>query len=342
MKYLFYCIVSLTSLITCAQNQFEKTYLDSLKNETTEANHVYYRISNIGSANGIDNYLTKDYYKSGKIQFEQFYLNLSKDSLKQIHYYESGVMKDESFLFKNERTGMLTTWFDNGKIKSAVNYKKSMPDGKYDLWYKNGNKKEEGENITRIDSLTVTFREKVNNFWDKKNVQKVKDGNGFCEKEVDSLVENGMIKNGFRDGFWEGKDYIIDNITKITFCEQYAQGKLVLGTSVDSENKTYQYTSIENGIPINESTDLRRFVQRNMEVPNVDIELYGKVIAEFYIEKDGSLSKLKIVKDIGYGTGQAVKNVILKYNKPLSPVTKRGILVRQKYILPVVVHFAQE
>lgn len=342
MNYILYCFVLFSSVHTYAQNSFEKTYLDSLKNETTEANHIYYRISKIKSLNENNNELPKDFYKNGQIQYEQWYLNSEKDSLKQVHYYENGVMKDESFMSKNERTGMLTSWFENGKIKSVVNYKKSILMGKYELWYKNGHKKEEGEHINRKDSLIVTYLEKVNNFWDKNNVQKVKNGNGFCEKDVDSLVESGMIKNGFRDGFWEGKDFMKDNIKKILFCEQYDQGKLVLGTSVDSEKKSHQYTCIENGIPISESSDLRRFVQRNMEIPDVDVKIDGKIIAEFYIEKDGSLTNLKIIKDVGWGTGQAVKNVILKYNKPLSPATKRGILVRCKYILPVVVNFTPD
>ena len=68
----------------------KKIYLDSLWNETTEANHKYYRI--IKSYNvDQDLYLFQDYYKSGKLQMKG--TSKSKDYLSKegqfLFYYEN-------------------------------------------------------------------------------------------------------------------------------------------------------------------------------------------------------------------------------------------------------------
>lgn len=75
------------------------------------------------------------------------------------------------------------------------------------------------------------------------------------------------------------------------------------------------------------------FIGQNYKVPNVK-NLKGKVFIQFVIEIDGSLSDIKVMRDIGYGTGMEALRVLA-----LSPKWKPGIQygkpVRVLYSLPI-------
>ncbi|KXX67927.1 energy transducer TonB [Flammeovirga sp. SJP92] len=60
----------------------------------------------------------------------------------------------------------------------------------------------------------------------------------------------------------------------------------------------------------------------------------GKVFVEFVIEKDGSLSNLKVVRGIGAGCDEEAIR-ILKMCPKWSPGEQRGRPVRQKMVLPI-------
>lgn len=57
----------------------------------------------------------------------------------------------------------------------------------------------------------------------------------------------------------------------------------------------------------------------------------GKVFIQFTVEKDGSLTDLKIVKGLGYGTDEEVLR-LFKSMPSWKPASQRGRLVRQKFV----------
>lgn len=70
-------------------------------------------------------------------------------------------------------------------------------------------------------------------------------------------------------------------------------------------------------------------------VQAIDKGSTGQVIVQFVVEKDGSLSHIKVVKDeVGYGAGEEVVRV-MKTLKNFEPGQKDGKTVRCKYQLPV-------
>lgn len=74
------------------------------------------------------------------------------------------------------------------------------------------------------------------------------------------------------------------------------------------------------------------FVGKNYRAPEEDIK--GRVFVQFVVEKDGSLTDIKVVRDLGYGTGAEAIRVLKK-----SPKWKAGIQngrpVRVLYSLPI-------
>lgn len=76
-----------------------------------------------------------------------------------------------------------------------------------------------------------------------------------------------------------------------------------------------------------------KFVENHFAVPNVP-KLKGKIIVMFVIEKDGSLSDIKVLRDIGHGTGAEALRV-LGLSPKWNPGQAKGQIVRTLYSLPI-------
>lgn len=76
-----------------------------------------------------------------------------------------------------------------------------------------------------------------------------------------------------------------------------------------------------------------KFVQKEFKLPK-DFEGSGKIIAGFVVETDGSLSEIKIKKDLGYGTAEEAIRV-LKVSPKWKPGYSNGQPVRVQYFLPI-------
>ena len=74
------------------------------------------------------------------------------------------------------------------------------------------------------------------------------------------------------------------------------------------------------------------FVGKNYRAPEEDIK--GKIFVQFVVEKDGSLTDIKVVRDLGYGTGaEAIR--VLKKSPKWKPGIQNGRAVRVLYSLPI-------
>ncbi|KAF2507774.1 regulatory sensor-transducer, BlaR1/MecR1 family protein [Flavobacterium zhairuonense] len=77
-----------------------------------------------------------------------------------------------------------------------------------------------------------------------------------------------------------------------------------------------------------------KFVGKNFKTPAEKIE--GKVIVEFMIETDGSLSEFQVIKDLGLGLGdEAIR--VLKLSPKWNPGIQKGQPVRLLYTLPITI-----
>jgi len=76
-----------------------------------------------------------------------------------------------------------------------------------------------------------------------------------------------------------------------------------------------------------------KFIAENYKTPNV-VGLNGKVYVAFVIEKDGSITDIKVLRDIGYGTGKEAIRV-LKISPKWLPGQQNGKTVRCTYSLPI-------
>lgn len=76
-----------------------------------------------------------------------------------------------------------------------------------------------------------------------------------------------------------------------------------------------------------------KFIGKNYTCPKVE-KLAGKVFISFVIEKDGSIDEIRVLRDIGYGTGKEAIRV-LKLCPKWIPGEQNGKKVRCTYSLPI-------
>ena len=81
------------------------------------------------------------------------------------------------------------------------------------------------------------------------------------------------------------------------------------------------------------------FVQKNYNMPDQE-GLKGKVYVTFVVEKDGSLTDIKVLRDIGYGTGKEAIRV-LKATPRWNPGEQNGKRVRCTFSVPISLQSAE-
>lgn len=102
----------------------------------------------------------------------------------------------------------------------------------------------------------------------------------------------------------------------------------VQGTNSDIHNTVEKQPSFQGGLD-----KFYTYFGENYKVPNIK-DLEGQLMMQFVVEKDGSLSEIKVLKDIGHGSGdEAVR--VLKNSPKWNPGEQDGKPVRVLYSLPI-------
>jgi antitoxin component YwqK of YwqJK toxin-antitoxin module len=316
MKKLFYFLF-LIPLFSLSQETNDKIiYLDSLNIETTQGNHKSYRI-------------VEDY-------------NLTKNKYKISEYYVSGKLKKSGFSSKKDNfneEGEIYNYFESGSIKSIINYKDGYENGNCIYWYENSSKKLEGNYTSKRDNDNVEVLLKVDNFWNKENIQTVINGEGEMTDSGESevydadYISKGKIINGFKEGEWKGnaiKPFLL------SFTETYNKGKLISGTSIDAENKEYNYTEIQIRPEVKGGIiNFYKYVQKNF-VQAEDLKKGGTILTRFVVNKDGDIVDLVTIKSVRNDVDAEAIRILSKYNG-FSPAFYRGKKVKCSYTIPITV-----
>ena len=148
----------------------------------------------------------------------------------------------------------------------------------------------------------------------------------------------------------EVKDLVDKNIGKVsikgnpdaelTVDQPTGTGTGTVAAVVEEDNTVYNTAGIEvkpeypGGIE-----KFYAFVQKNYQMPDEE-GLKGKVYVTFVVEKDGSLTDIKVLRDIGYGTGKEAIRV-LKSTPKWNPGEQNGKKVRCTYSLPISLQSAE-
>lgn len=117
--------------------------------------------------------------------------------------------------------------------------------------------------------------------------------------------------------------------TRISDLQKDKNGKVIL----QDENAIYIPIDIEIKPEFpGGRVKFNHFVDDNYKKSNKRPTLQGKLFATFIIEKDGSLSNIKVLRDIGFGTGDELVRV-LKLSPKWKPGKQNNKEVRTLYSL---------
>lgn len=300
-------LIFLINLKVFSQTVFDKKiFLDSLWNETTQENSIYYRI-------------IEDYYKEKEVYTVKDFYNSDKLQMMGESTTKDYINHEGEFIY----------YYENGNKKASKNFKKGKLDGKSTLWYENGNIKLESEYINEQNSLEPP-KLLINQFWDIENNQKVANGKGYYFEENLNEILKGEIINGLKNGIWTGtiKPF------KLSFEEKYDTGKLISGKSIDSLKKEHNYETVY--LSPRPKKGIEHFYKYIAKKYNVSKRVFKKelIIVGFTVDEEGKLSDFKTLQGVSEESDNEAIRVVSEY-KDWIPGEYRGIKTKFPFKIPI-------
>ena len=112
--------------------------------------------------------------------------------------------------------------------------------------------------------------------------------------------------------------------------------------AVTEDNSVYNLAGIETKPDFpGGMAKFYKFVGDKYQAPEDEGFKGGKVFVSFVVEKDGSLTDIKVTRDVGYGTGKEAIRV-LKSCPKWTPGEQNGKKVRVLYSLPITIQAPAE
>jgi len=226
--------------------------------------------------------------------------------------------------------GVCMSFFPSGHRESIKNYKDGVPVGDVIAYYPNG----QLYTVERYNNNNKTFDGKLSLMECHDSTGKVlaENGNGHWLKfneDFKTIYQEGQIKDGVEDGTWI---IMLDATKKGEFV--YTKG--IITTPIDySPIGIYSKPDIEptfkGGID-----QFYTFLGHTIFYPAEDRErnVQGKVFVSFIVEKDGTLTNIKIDKSPSESlAAEALRSV--KLSPRWIPGSVGGVPVRTIYTVPI-------
>ncbi|GGG80566.1 biopolymer transporter TonB [Parapedobacter pyrenivorans] len=119
------------------------------------------------------------------------------------------------------------------------------------------------------------------------------------------------------------------------------EGEIDAEVTETNSDQIFQSVEIDPNPP-GGMAEFMKWVGANYDYPQGAIEagVNGQVQVSFVVERDGSLTDIKVVRDLKYGTGEAAVKLLQKAKK-WSPGIQNGRPVRVAYTLPIRLNLQQ-
>lgn len=253
-------------------------------------------------------YIVKDYYPNGKLMM-------------------TGMSITTAYNLK--RQGEFISYYPNGNIQSTRSYSKDTLKGTQTYNYPNGR-------LYHSDFYnTERKRFEIAELRDSTGKVLTSNGNGTAimfDRKFKLVLGEGPVVNGIREGEWRGA--VNDSVTYVCL---YKDNKGTTGKSFEKSGVVHEFKEAE--IQPNYPGGLDKFytyLSRNIHYPKIAKKngVEGKVFLSFIIEKDGTLTNVKVLRGIGSGCDEEAVRA-LQESPNWSPGYQYGMAVRVQYNLPV-------
>lgn len=80
------------------------------------------------------------------------------------------------------------------------------------------------------------------------------------------------------------------------------------------------------------------YVTKNFRIPEIDQNMTAKIYVSFVVERDGSLTAIKVLRSPGYGLDKEAERVLKSLKIKWSPGIQNGKPVRASFNLPITIN----
>ncbi len=119
--------------------------------------------------------------------------------------------------------------------------------------------------------------------------------------------------------------------------------EIEMPVAVETEEKNQVFITVEQNPEFAGGMNaLLKFLQKNLHYPTpaVNAKVTGKVYMQFVVGQDGNISKVDVVKGIGFGCDEEAQRVV-KLMPKWSPGRQSGRTVAVKFTLPISFQLAE-
>jgi TonB family protein len=187
--------------------------------------------------------------------------------------------------------------------------------------------------VRRGKAMDIVVQSELGSGCDEEVIEQITNYDDFFQKDGDY-----SLKVTFK---LEGSDAQMKNENAVTDAERTSMSNLVITAYAPKEEVTDQtvYNFVAMSNPPTYPGGLAKFYEflgKNIRYPQfaADNDVQGKVLVSFTVEKDGSLSDIKVERKLGFGTDEEAIRV-LKTSKKWFPGVQNGRAVRVKYNIPI-------
>ena len=233
--------------------------------------------------------------------------------------------------------GPCVTYFPNGNRMKINQYKNGEPIGDEMEFYPNGRL----YNIKTYSADKKTLLRQCN---DSTGAVLTKNGNGkwitFFDESFGKAYAEGPVIDSLQDGEWRSEWHgKINDSASLSWT--YKKGVVIASSANDKNGAEHVFKS--NEIVTTAKDDIGRFIAMRVHYPTRAREngTQGTVWVNYIIEKDGTLSNVKVKRGIGDGCDEEAIRVI-KDSPFHAPVQLYGISVRVACSVPVSFKLASE
>ncbi|WP_183575457.1 TonB family protein [Mucilaginibacter sp. X5P1] len=255
-------------------------------------------------------------------------------------YYPNGhgkLIGKSSVIDPPKFEGTCIRYYANGGKQLVSNYKGGQLIGDEYEFYPNGKPYKAGKYTEDINHNTAIHNYQITAEYDSLGTALVTDGNGYYKGYDDKfkmIIEDGNLKNGKRDGEWKGKNSALN----ISYVETYDNGNLVSGISTGKNGDIVKYSKTRDVEPTYKGglKAFYNYLGRNIHYPDYEKShnIQGKVLVLFVVEKDGSLTDIKILEHVSENLDAEALRAI-KESPNWIPGTRYGRPVRVQYTVPI-------
>jgi TonB family protein len=278
-------------------------------------------------------FIVEDVYRNGKTKMKAKSLTQGpyfKGQGPGVEYYPDGVIKETKTYDKGHVIGLRIEYYPNGKPKETVDYYDNGSTKNWTEYYPNG------KLYYVSDYDTVAKLGHVREVRDSMGKVTAQNGNGtyaVYNTDYKDVMLEGPIVNGLKDGEWKGS---WNDSTKINCI--YSKGVSVSGTTRLKSGEVIHFTKDEVEPQFKGGNEaFYRELAKHVRYPKAAKEnnIQGKVILSFFVEKDGTITTIKVWRGIGWGCDDEAVKALKQTSQPWIPGSQYGLPVRVAYTIPL-------